>query len=539
MSVKCLAIGDPHFMTSNVTESKDLIKKVNLLTDQLNPDFVVLLGDLLHTHEKIHVTPLTLATQFITDLSKKTHVYLIIGNHDYCLGGNVEIKMWDGSIKFARDIKQDDEILGDDFTHRLVKSTVCGNSNMYTIKQYNETTDEFVSEYTASINHTLVLYLQKNICYWDKNKNEYDYYWVEKNKLCNIKSASKQYINNLMKTTPFGPYFLNITVKEFLLLEPRVSNKLRGYRRNCNIQVPVHFYHLRNPHFFTELLKLKITNSNETEYFGWELYGNEKNFLLGDNTVTHNCNNQQFLTDAHAFNAFKNVANVTVCDKPIVSIIKEHKFVYCPYVPPKRFEEALDTLGDIGERWDDATCIFAHQEFYGSSFNPVANSTEGDNWPNDYPLVVSGHIHNEQKLQSNIYYPGSSMQHAFGESSNKIVALLTFNKGEKFKLQRIDLEMRKKKIVYINITNIDKFKPEPNVNTKLVVKGTAEQFKVFRKSQVYKDLQKLGIAISFAPIENKVYNGEKNEKKNIIVILKELIKNENERVQNAFAELIK
>lgn len=332
----CIAVGDPHFTTSNIVDAQALISKVNLLVDQLKPTFVVLLGDILHTHEKIHVTPLKLATEFITSLAKKVPVFVIIGNHDYC-------------------------------------------------------------------------------------------------------------------------------------------------------------------------------------------------------------NNQQFLTDSHAFNAFKNIANVTVCDRPIVYEHAGNKFVYCPYTPPERFQEALCTLETEDKSWRDATCIFAHQEFYGCRFNPVATSTEGDIWPDDFPLVVSGHIHNEQRLQSNIYYTGSSMQHAFGENPNKTIALLTFKSGSKFKLQRIDLEMRKKKIVYINVETAETFKPDPNVYTKLVIKGTPEQFKVFRRGQVYKDLQAMGLAISFSPID-KDREATRDEtravdKRGIMDILQDLIKDDNKYVKTAFEEL--
>ena len=323
MTVTCLAIGDPHFQINNVNETEELIAKVNVLAEQLCPTFIVILGDLLHTHEKIHTTPFNLANKFITSLAKKAPVYLIIGNHDYI-------------------------------------------------------------------------------------------------------------------------------------------------------------------------------------------------------------SNQQFLTSNHPFNAFKKVRNVTVCDRVIVRDIEEYKFVFCPYVPPERFEEALDTAE---ETWTDATCVFAHQEFYGCRFNPVMTSTEGDIWPDNYPLVVSGHIHNEQWLQDNIYYTGSSMQHAFGETANKTIAFITFP----FKLNKIDLEMRRKKIVYSDIDNVDDLKLQKNTSTKLVIQGSPEDFKVFRKSERYKELQKKGVVISFTP--KVAVSNKKTEKKNVLDILQELVKEENKYVKKAFQKL--
>lgn len=158
--------------------------------------------------------------------------------------------------------------------------------------------------------------------------------------------------------------------------------------------------------------------------------------------------------------------------------IKDQKFVFCPFVPNGRFEDALNTITidkvnstantiiRKASQWKDATCIFAHQEFFGCRFNPV----QGDVWSEDNPLIVSGHIHAEQRLQSNVYYPGSSMQHGFSETEDKIVANLTFTKGEPFGLKRVDLGLPKRKTVYIDVQNADSYKPPADL-----VKETKDQ----------------------------------------------------------------
>lgn len=338
MSVKCLAIGDPHFQVSTIPQAEILIEKLHYLVDNLQSlDFVVILGDLLHTHEKIHVAPLKTATHLIVSLAEKIPVYLIIGNHDQI-------------------------------------------------------------------------------------------------------------------------------------------------------------------------------------------------------------NNQQFLTENHAFNSFKKIAGVIVCDTVVIHIIKGQQFCFCPYVPPGSFLKALNTVGD---KWKTSTCIFAHQEFFGCRFNPTMTSLDGDVWDDDYPLVISGHIHDSQWLQNNIYYVGSSMQHAFGESADKTIALLKFKNRASFKLKKIDLELQKKRIIYKNISELvenDFVAPtSENVAIKLVIKGSSDEFKVFRKSLNYKKLMATGIKISFTPTATQV--GElsiletPNEKKSVIEILKEMIANEDESVKNALSSL--
>ncbi len=75
---------------------------------------------------------------------------------------------------------------------------------------------------------------------------------------------------------------------------------------------------------------------------------------------------------------------------------------------------------------ENVNCIFAHQEFYGCKMGAI-ESIEGDKWDHSFPLVISGHIHSEQRPQKNIFYPGSVIQHAFGESEDNGLLLLIFN----------------------------------------------------------------------------------------------------------------
>jgi len=119
--VTCIVIGDPHFKTSNVTESQKLIDKVCSAVDKFRPDFVVCLGDLLDKHETAHETPYNLACKFMKELSDRCLTFLIVGNHDYCVSGDTSVLMWDGTYKCASDIKIDDELVGDDLKKRTVR----------------------------------------------------------------------------------------------------------------------------------------------------------------------------------------------------------------------------------------------------------------------------------------------------------------------------------------------------------------------------------------------------------------------------------
>jgi DNA repair exonuclease SbcCD nuclease subunit len=202
-------------------------------------------------------------------------------------------------------------------------------------------------------------------------------------------------------------------------------------------------------------------------------------------------NNSQFLTDNHWANGLKEWEHVTVVDR----VISFKNFYFVPYVPNGQFREALNTV-DSG--WESASCIFAHQEFKGCKMGAIT-SIEGDDWPEDYPLVISGHIHKSQQPQKNIMYTGSSIQVAFGESTKNSVLFSIFK--NKIVHECIDLDLPRKRIVYIDIENINDFKPSDTKNdtVKLTIKGNYLQFKALKKTKKYKDIVASGVKVVYKP----------------------------------------
>ena len=214
--------------------------------------------------------------------------------------------------------------------------------------------------------------------------------------------------------------------------------------------------------------------------------------LVGNHDL---CNNQQFLTENHWMNGMKEWDNVHIIDKVKHITYNSEEFVFVPYVPPGRFLEALNK---VGRKWEKASCIFAHQEFAGCKMGAIV-SEEGDKWPLDFPLVVSGHIHSRQRPQENIYYSGSAMQHAFGESEKNIIADFIFNQ-DKYILNEVDLHLPRKKIVYVDVKDIDNYEiQETEDKLKLTVSGDYEDFKTVKKTKKYKELVKKGVKVVFKP----------------------------------------
>jgi DNA repair exonuclease SbcCD nuclease subunit len=210
-------------------------------------------------------------------------------------------------------------------------------------------------------------------------------------------------------------------------------------------------------------------------------------------------NNQQFLTDNHWMNSMKYWKNdVTIVDKPIHLELEDKNFVMCPYVYPGRFIEALATLSTFD--WKESDLIFAHQEFKGCKMGAITSEL-GDFWELENPKVVSGHIHNNQTPQENVYYPGASQQQAFGESERCVLAKIDLGTLE---IKELELDLPRKKIISLDISKIDDFKiKETDDKIRLTITGDYDEFKSFKKTEKFKKINDSGIKVVFKHKKSK------------------------------------
>jgi DNA repair exonuclease SbcCD nuclease subunit len=661
MTATVLVVGDPHFQISNIPEVDMFVERMTTLAEEKQPDIIIILGDLLHTHERLHTTALNKAYDFVNKMRNISKTYVLVGNHDMCLGKNTPVLLWNGETKMSQYIKKGDKLIGDDGNYRSVLQNISGKKNMYLIHQikgddYSVTEDHILS-LKCGLNKSIFFkkrkncwvvkwvdidsmkikskffnienkdqatiffkeiddidildisvkkYLQIPQCiknklygfftsgiYWEKQEVLLDPYimgiWLgdenkdgtgfENIKLLNILSEwanknnteviqfdqfiyfSEHKINPLKKLIKYYKIYKNkhipkeyvindydtrlkllagfidtkgsfvnksreicITQKGNLIDELKYLIKSLGFAVNKEIYnddfinnksiyfsgnieiIPTklvqNLFIINNKkNQLSKLLtQISVTPIGISDYYGFTVDNNNR-FLLGDFTVTHNCNNQQFLSENHWMGAMKEWDNVVIVDKVISDVFNGEKFVFIPYVFPGRFVEALNTMEDD---WHDASCIFAHQEFSGCKMGAII-SVEGDKWPLTNPHVISGHIHSRQIPQPNIYYSGSAMQHAFGESEKNIIAYLTFKNSE-YEREEINLSLPRKKIIYMDADDIDDYEiPDTEDKLKITVSGVYDQFKAFKKTKKYKDILEKGIKIIFKPkrIEKK------------------------------------
>jgi DNA repair exonuclease SbcCD nuclease subunit len=495
--MKIVAIGDPHFKTDNIEEVNLFIQKIKQLCLREQPNLIVILGDLLHTHERIHVSALNKAYELIEILRNISKTVILVGNHDMCFGKDTNILLYDNSIKNIQDIITGDKVMGNDLTPRTVLSKTYGRTRMYKINQLLEKS-YIVNEY-----HMLCLRPYKT--FWKIDHKLWNVYYLNtKNfKFHNVLFEYENQCIDFLKSIED----LEISVVDYLELPLGIRRYLYGY--TCK----------------DTITSISVEPSEETLYYGFETDGNHK-FLLENGTVVHNCNNQQFLTTNHWMNGMKNWENVLIVDTVQHVTLENFQFTFCPYVPPGRFIEALNTQSEL---WKQSDIIFCHQEFQGCKMGAIV-SIDGDKWNETYPEIISGHIHSKQKIQNNIYYCGSSIQTAFGESEDNIIPILQLkNKSEKYILNEFDLELPKKKIIYTDTNNIEnyKIKEHDKDKVKITVSGVYDEFKAFKKSKKYNELIKSGVKIVFkakkVKEEEKVDLTRSDEENDFTKILYDLV----------------
>ena len=217
-------------------------------------------------------------------------------------------------------------------------------------------------------------------------------------------------------------------------------------------------------------------------------------------------NNSNFLTEEHPFNAMKLWPNTYIIDKVFSYVFNgaqileadqkantdDYRFIFTPYVPPGRLDEALKT---ISNPYQDVTCYFAHQEIVGAKMGAIV-STEGDNWPEDNALMISGHIHDYDFLQNNMVYVGVPLMHSFGDKPDKTVSVFTFTEKE-WQQERVDLGLIKKITIYLTPEQVINYSPPKDKQVKLVIKGDEASIKAIIKLEKIQQLKKQGLKVVF------------------------------------------
>lgn len=246
-------------------------------------------------------------------------------------------------------------------------------------------------------------------------------------------------------------------------------------------------------------------------------------YIIGNHDMM---NNQCFLDDNHAFNCFKSkYENIEIVDR----VVEYKSMIFMPYVPVGRFSEALSDK-DLS----NVKVIFAHQEFKGCKMGAI-ESKHGDEWPEDAPIVISGHIHERSVLGKNILYVGSPYQTSFGDNSKKTLELITID-SENIRTSPVETSMPKRVTLSVNVEGTSKIKMNDNDYYRVNISDSIANIHKFKKTKKFRDLQKIA-KIVLKPTDSVIVDKVK-ESKTFVSLLEDSMKKESESVQKEYHSIM-
>jgi DNA repair exonuclease SbcCD nuclease subunit len=232
------------------------------------------------------------------------------------------------------------------------------------------------------------------------------------------------------------------------------------------------------------------------------------------------------INSLHWANCLKSLPKLIIVDQPIY----DKEFVFCPYVPKGTFITTLDKFVP----WKNAKIIFSHIDIKGAKMGSITLEN-ADAWLKDYPLLITGHIHQKQKLAENMIYIGSIMQVASDEPPDKSILFI-----DDKQIKEIVLNLPRKQIVHYSISEINNFTPlkDPFLTNIVYLSGTPEEIRTFRKTTDYtKLLQKVGSKNIRFRTTNETKKVISAKFKGFKELLRESIKEEDE-LSELFEELL-
>ena len=192
-------------------------------------------------------------------------------------------------------------------------------------------------------------------------------------------------------------------------------------------------------------------------------------------------NNKVYMTNRHPFRGYNNQRGITIVHRCYVhSHILEGlgtlKFCFVPFVPDGMYLQALE---DCNINVKEISIFFSHSEFEGCKINRLTKS-KCDKWPNEYPLNISGHIHDEEVVQPNLIYTGTPFQHTYADSSNKGLFLIDLTTSE-YTLQKIKTSVPTKVVWKIHYTQLEQIVIDNSLDIRLDIYGPTAYVKEVMK----------------------------------------------------------
>jgi len=181
--------------------------------------------------------------------------------------------------------------------------------------------------------------------------------------------------------------------------------------------------------------------------------------------------------EEHYFRDFGN-DKLIIVDKPILT----NGMYLCPYVK----EGDLWTVANK-EDIIKSSISFFHQEFKGAEIRPGFPSEEGDEWPDDFPLAISGHIHTWHMPSHNICYVGTPFHHNFAKDpERKTVSLFESCDDGKWEQTRIDINIPQKMCISVDCAGFNRFEYDGKSFLKIKISDTSRKISSLSRGDKFK-----------------------------------------------------
>lgn len=197
-------------------------------------------------------------------------------------------------------------------------------------------------------------------------------------------------------------------------------------------------------------------------------------------------NASAYCTDHHYLNAFKTWENVKVVDRPQVFEIGGHQVLMTCYMPPGKLVEYI--AQNLADQISNIKAVFAHQELLGCKMGAIV-SEHGDDWPSQYPMIVTGHIHDFEVLRPNAIIVGTPCFTSFGETTDRFILELTLQPDKIFTTKH-KMHMPRRITIKTDVAGLSEIAlNHPKDLIRILVEDYESKIETFKKSKKYKTLQ--------------------------------------------------
>lgn len=219
-------------------------------------------------------------------------------------------------------------------------------------------------------------------------------------------------------------------------------------------------------------------------------------------------NNKVGVGEEHFFASLKKCKEYPIfIDEAKIVDILGFKLCMVQYMPPSTL---ISHLNEVVENIEEIDCFFMHQELRGCKIG-LETSKIGDEWKEEWPQVISGHIHEYHKYK-NITYVGTPYQVHFGsnnENEDKTVSVWDFTRNEEtekcmMKEKRVRLKIASKLTLTMNVKEWESYKPPYQSWVKYKINDSKESINLMKETKKYK-LESKNSKIKFMFVINGGY----------------------------------